>query len=464
MRTGKGGVERKTEVRDPVGKLTDPRKFAFRVLTRVHRKGAYLNLLLRYGMPSERMDPRDRALVSEICYGVERYRNALDHVISFLSSRPLVKIHPDLMEFLRIGLYQIMYTDIPVYAAIHETVEAAKGVLHRGNLGFLNALLRRASQRDTNIELPGEVDLRNHLEITLSFPGWLVEYVLTHLGSQEALELFRAQNRRTGLTLRCNTSLIDPLGLLREVEEAGGRGKQSCIFADALEEVELPFERLIGFIEKGFCVVQDLSSMAVCRVVDPKPGMHIIDACAAPGGKTAYLAQLGGPESRITAVDINASRLQALKKTVDRLALKNVKISPGDALRLQDVAGEADVVLVDAPCSGLGTLSRNPDLKWRRTPEDLSRMAALQLELLLGSAPAVRPGGYLVYSVCTYTHEETDRVVEGFLARRPDFTVEDPTPFLPDEWKSSRRGKGVQLWPHRHRAEGMYIARFRRQP
>ena len=442
----------------------NPRQLAFKILCRVHRQGAYLNLLLRYGMPPGNMDPRDRALVSDICYGVERYRNTLDFTISKLSSRPLSRIHRDLLEFLRIGVYQLAFTDIPAYAAIHETVEAAKGHLHRGNLGFLNALLRRAAEHPTAAALPGVDNLREYLEITLSYPRWLVDYVLELYSPVDALELFRAQNRKAGLTLRCNTYRTDTQSLLSRLKEAGGRGRPSQVFGDALEEVELPFEVLVELIGEGLCLVQDLASMAVCRVVDPGPGMRVIDACAAPGGKTAYLAQLGGPGCRVVAVDLSTSRLKALEKTVSLLALENVEIIPGDARRLRDFAGEADAVLVDAPCSGLGTLSRNPDLKWRRTPEDLPRMGDLQLELLLGAAGAVRPGGVLVYSVCTYSEEETVKVVEEFLGRRPDFSPEDIAPFLPPTWREDSHRGSVQLLPHRHGTEGMYIARLRRSP
>lgn len=452
------GLGRDSERKSPA----NPRELAFRILRRVHRKGAYLNLVLRYGMPVGEMEPRDRALVSELCFGVERYRNALDHGISRLSTRSLRRIHPDLLDFLRIGLYQIMYTDVPPHAAVHETVEAAKSYLHRGNLGFLNALLRRAVEDPGALALPGEEDPAQYMEITLSFPRWLVEYLQERYPVQEAIELLRAQNRRTGLTLRCNPRSTDPLSLLRLVEERGGKGRPSAVLEDALEEVEISFEALLELIQRGLCLVQDLSSMAACLVVDPRGNMRIIDACAAPGGKTSYLAQRGGPECEVVAVDINASRLKALERTMKLMGLQNVRLLRGDARRLREVAGDADAVLVDAPCSGLGTLARNPDLKWRRSPQDLIRMRDLQLDILMGSADAVRRGGVLVYSVCTYTDEETTQVTREFLRRSPGFVSEDLRLLLPQAWRKHAGNGAIQLMPHLHGTEGMYIARFRR--
>jgi 16S rRNA (cytosine967-C5)-methyltransferase len=226
----------------------------------------------------------------------------------------------------------------------------------------------------------------------------------------------------------------------------------------------MPHETLLDLLRKGQCVVQDESSMLVSHVVDPAAGDMVIDACAAPGGKATHIALLGGTGCRLIAVDKNERRMEAMRKTVSRLGISNIETIVGDSTRLQDLLSEkAAIIIVDAPCSGLGTLRRNPELKWRRTPEDLDELKRLQISLLCGCSDNLAPGGALVYSVCTFTAEETTGVIEEFLRDRRDFKPADATPYLPEALRDSADGDGfIQIMPHKHGMEGMFIARLER--
>ncbi|MBN2026431.1 MAG: 16S rRNA (cytosine(967)-C(5))-methyltransferase RsmB [Actinobacteria bacterium] len=442
--------------------MTNARDIAYDMTRRVNARGSYLNLLLRYGMDSSDLAPRDRALVVEMVYGVQRHRNRLDFMIGTFSRRPLDDIHPEVLDILRLGMYQLSQMRVPQHAAVNETVNLAKRRVGHAAASFVNAIMRSASRGPERVSWPGREDLPSYLEVIHSYPRWLVDYLLRLLGPRETERLCAAQNEIPSLTLRANTTRIDAAALLLEIESSGGRGSLSAHVAEALTDVSLPYHDLLGLIDRGCCVVQDESSILVGRAVDPSPGDVAIDACAAPGGKATHLAVLGGKDCSVIAVDINASRLEALRNSIHRMGLANIEIKKGDSTRLMEyVTTAADIVLVDAPCSGLGTLQRNPELKWRRLPDDLAELAGLQLSLLERCSANVRKGGTLVYSVCTYSREETVDVISAFLESSSDFQLQSLTPYLPSSCSDALSPEGyAQLWPHVHHMEGMFIARM----
>jgi 16S rRNA (cytosine967-C5)-methyltransferase len=442
--------------------MLDAREIAYNITRRVNAEGGYLSLILQYGMDRSGLDSRDRALVAELVYGVQRHRNRLDYIIKSFSRRPLDEIEPEVLDLLRLGVYQISEMRVPAHASVNEAVSLADKRLHRGAASFVNAVLRAAAVGLESLRWPSRDDFPSYLETVYSHPRWMVENILGCMDKGEAEALCAADNDFRGLTLRMNPSRADREMLMAEIAKCGGRARASPYLAEALVKVNLPREQLLGFLEKGYCVVQDESSMVVGYVVHPVPGSTIVDACAAPGGKATHLAQLGGDTCRVIAVDKNPGRLEALRKAVGRLGVRNVDIRAGDAARLLEyVAGPVDAILLDAPCSGLGTLRRNPELKWRRLPEDIAPLAELQLALLDGCAGVVRPGGVLVYSVCTFTREETVEVMEGFLNLHRGFRLEDPSPYLPPALRESVEPGGyIQLMPHSHSMEGMFIARL----
>ena len=445
--------------------MSDARDIAYTMTRRVNGGGGYLGLLLRYGLEGRDMDPRDRSLVTELAYGVQRHRNKLDFIIAAFSRRPLGELDPEVLDVLRLGVYQLAQMRVPGHAAVNETVALAKRHLGSRPASYVNAVLRSASAGLEGLEWPSRDDLPLFLETIYSHPRWLVDYLLRSLGPEAAEEVCIADNTIQTLTLRVNTARLDGPALIGEIEARGGSAVPSANVDEALVGVSLPRAGLLELLEKGCCVVQDESSMLVSRIVDPGEKDTVIDACAAPGGKTTHLAQLGGDGCRVIAVDRNRSRLDALSKACERLGLENVDIVAGDSTRLAEyVEAGADAVLVDAPCSGLGTLRRNPELKWRRLPQDLAQLSEVQLALLHGAADVTRRGGKLVYSVCTYAREETVDVVGAFLASRPDYRLEDPAPHMPQALSDAVAEEGyVQLMPHLHDMEGMFIAALRRE-
>jgi 16S rRNA (cytosine967-C5)-methyltransferase len=442
--------------------VNNTRDIAYDMTRRVNSEGGYLGLLLRYGLDHGTLDPRDRALVTEMVYGLQRHRNRLDYIIGAFSRRPLSDLDPEVLDILRLGMYQLSEMRVPRHAAVNETVDLAKRRRGRGAASYVNAVMRRACEGLGDIAWPGRGEISTYLETVCSFPRWLVDYLINLLGAEEAEAVCVAQNEVPSLTLRANTAKIDATSLLRKIESLGGKGVLSACLQESLSVVGLSHDLLISLLESGSCVVQDESSMLVTHAVDPGPGDVIVDACAAPGGKATHLAALGGATCRVVALDINARRLEAMRNTVERLDLDNITIKEGDSMHLEEyVDAAADAVLVDAPCSGLGTLRRNPELKWRRLPGDLAELAKLQLALLRGCAPHVRKGGVLVYSVCTYSREETVDVVDDFLAGHGDFELQELTPYLPGTLSDAvSTGGYVQLWPHVHHMEGMFIARM----
>jgi 16S rRNA (cytosine967-C5)-methyltransferase len=442
--------------------MTDARDIAYELTRRVNSSGGYLNLLLRYRLDESDLDRRDRALVTELTYGIQRHRNKLDYIISSFSRRPLQRLQPEVLDMLRMGVYQLSMMRIPQHAAVNETVEASKRLLNRGAASFINAVLRRTAEGIDDLAWPSKEDFVDYLEIMHSHPRWLVEYIIEDMGGEEAEEVCIADNSIPTLTLRVNTAMMTRDDLMAEVVNLGGEAQPSPYLQESLIEVVLPHETIMDLLEKGCCVVQDESSMLVSHALDPSPGSTVVDACAAPGGKSTHLALLGGENSKIIALDKNPKRLKALARVVSRQRLDNIEIKEGDAARLGDILDEEmDAVLVDAPCSGLGTLQRNPELKWRRRLDELSSLAESQLELLDGCAETLRPGGILVYSVCTFTREETTSVLDRFTSKHSDFRLVELASHLPEPFSIEAGSSGyIQLIPHIHSMEGMYIARL----
>ncbi len=425
--------------------MADARELAFAMTRKVNEEGGYLNLMLRYGMDPAEVDARDRGLVAELAYGVQRYRNRLDFIIAAFSRRPPDELDPEILDLLRLGVYQLVQTRIPQHAAVNETVSLAKKAVSEGAAAYVNAVMRAACSGMHDLSWPSREDISAYLQTWQSHPDWLVEYLLRRLGPREAEALCAADNQVPSLSLRANLDRVQADELLAEVVSRGGTGCRSACLPEALTGVRLPYDSLLSVLDEGLCVVQDEVSMLVGHVVDPRPGDVVIDACAAPGGKATHLAQLGGRGCRVIAVDRNRRRIDAMRATVSRLGLANIDVREGDSTHLAETVPEvADAVLVDAPCSGLGTLRRNPELKWRRRPEDLAVLSRLQYDLLASCAGQVRPGGTLVYSVCTYTDEETGGVINPFLSTHHGFRLDGC----------------VQIWPHLHHTEGMFIARM----
>lgn len=363
---------------------------------------------------------------------------------------------------LRIGAYQLLLLDrIPSFAAVHQAVELTKAVAGPGAARFVNALLRRLTGAFSP-SLPPDAEAA--LAIRMSHPLWLVERWRARYGLAEAEALCRANQQIPPVGLRVNT-LRASATTLRECATTAG--------AQVEESPWLPeFLRLSGgmeFLEKsapeaGEFLVMDEAAGLVVELLAPKPGERILDACAGGGNKSALLAIRTGDRAAIVALDPGVQARRRLETATRRLGLVGIQPRAGDARRLDpDLVGWADSVLVDAPCTGIGTLRRRPEIKWRVEPADITRLSALQGAILAGAAKALRPGGVLVYAVCSTEPEEGDEVVRHFLAREPEFRLEPP-PGFPAQARELVGQEGIlRTRPDRHGIDGFFAARLRRR-
>ncbi len=444
-----------------------PRGAAARILARVER-GGFADRLLEEALPTLR-DPRDRALLTELVYGTLRWQGRLDYILARFARRPLRTLHPEVRATLRVAAYQLLFLErVPAHAAVDEAVALVKAAVPTA-AGFANALLRRVAAEGRVVPLPDPAaDPVAHLAAATSHPAWLVARELAAHGFEEARRRLVADLAPAPLVLRARPPGQESRDrLVARLAGAGVVARPGAAAPDAVivEPGNLPpggVAALPGFAEGAFAV-QDEASQLVALLVDPAPGERILDACAAPGGKTGHLADLAGPGGRVVALDLGEERLARLRETVARLGVEErVVIAEHDATAPlppppSPLAGPYDAVLVDAPCSGLGVLRRNPDILWRRRPEEIPELAGRQLALLAATAPAVRPGGRLVYSVCTTTEEEGPGVVAAFLQAHADFALAD-SPHLPGQAVAGR----LVTHPADGGLDGFFAQRFLR--
>jgi 16S rRNA (cytosine967-C5)-methyltransferase len=393
----------------------------------------------------DRLPPRERGFLHELVLGTLRHRGALDHALSPAIDRPLDRVEGAVLAALRLGAYQVLKLRVADHAAVSETVDLAREAAPRA-AGFVNAVLRRLV-RDGAPPVPDPVqDPLAWLTTEGSLPRWLAERWLSRDGAEAVVARARVLLQPAPLTYRVNPRR----GEARERIDAAG-----------LEPLALPLDgaweatagRPVDLARDGLLYLQDLGSQVVARLARG-PG-RTLDACAAPGGKSTLIADLDGG-ARVTSLEIAPRRLKAMVGLVARWGAANVCCVGGDALRPPFREAAFDTVLLDAPCSGLGTLARNPDIRWRLTAADVARHAARQKQMIAAMADLVRPGGRLVYSACTLEPEETEAVVQDFRSRRPDFAALEPP-----AWAARFVEKGrVIVRPERERADGFFAALF----
>jgi 16S rRNA (cytosine967-C5)-methyltransferase len=434
--------------------VTPSRVVAYTVLRRVFEQEAWADRALHGEARRLGLDTRERALATQLAFGSVQRAATLDHVIAQLAGRPAERLDPPVLAALRLGVFQLAYLDrVPAHAAVGESVELAKADAPRG-AGLVNAVLRRAAREARALvqALPeataAEAALRH------SHPRWIAELWFEALGPAAARALMVADNEAGESALRANTLRIT-------VQELAARlPVPTRIEHDALI-LEAPFDAFSApEWSGGLFMPQSRAAMAVARALAPAPGERVLDLCAAPGGKTTHLAALMGDAGRIVAVEHHAGRAEALRRTANRMGASSVEVRTGDAAEPQE-PGAYDRVLVDPPCSDLGTLASRPDARWRKAGRPAA-LASLQARILAAGAAAVRPGGSLVYSTCTISPAENERVVEAFLATRRDFELDDLGADVPG-WKHPTMPLALQTLPHRDRTDGFFIARLIRR-
>ncbi|MDQ0416471.1 16S rRNA (cytosine967-C5)-methyltransferase [Croceifilum oryzae] len=445
------------------------RDVALDILIQYESKEAFSNLLLNQSLERSQLEPRDKRLVTELVYGVIQRQNSLDWVIDKLISRGSKSVEPWVRQLLRMGLYQMIYLDkIPERAAVHETVEIAKARGHKGISGLVNGVLRNFLRNKEKFSPTFTPTSHKEEAIVYSHPLWMVKRLHEVYGDKEAVKALQAQNQPPKVSVRINSMRWDRDAFIEawNEEETGGASPSEL----ALDGVIL---KGVGnaashfYYQEGAYTIQDESSMLVARAVDPKPGMRVLDACAAPGGKATHLAERMNDEGTVIAYDVHNHKMDLIREQARRLDLEHIKTRVSDAREIE-LDGEPlyDAILLDAPCSGLGVIHRKPDIKWSKETEQIRDLTKIQSELLDRMATLVKPGGTLVYSTCTWEPQENREQVEQFLKRHPEFEL-DPTIFelLPGIVKKRGiAGDGwIQLLPHHFNSDGFFIARMKRQ-
>ena len=464
---GRGSGPRKT------AGPTAPRLIAIRVVERVQRAGAYADLALHHALVQSRMPAADRGLATELVYGTLRWRGRLDYLISKALDRDLAKLEPLVTSALRVGAYQLFFSDrIPANAAVDEAVRCVRAMGLERATGLVNAVLRRLTREGANFEFPDlETEPLEHLVHACSLPIWLAKRWLDEYGPEEAAALANRMNEPAPVTLRVNRTKTTREELLPSLREDFPEAEFCHYSPDGILLGHKGDIRQNSHFVGGRVSPQDEASQLVIELLDPQPGERILDTCSAPGTKAAAIAERLGGEGHVLALDRHSRRLQLVGRGIRRLEIGGVATLERDATKsladLVEPDGPFDRILVDAPCSGLGSLRRNPDARWRLQPEDIIDLVQVQRQLLESAAEILRPGGSLVYSTCTVTPEENESVLRGFMATRANWRIASREE-APQSLRALLDEEGLlRLLPHRpqcHDMDGFFAVRLIRGP
>lgn len=442
------------------------REAALKVLYEVNEKGAYSNIALNRQLESGNLQGVDRAFVTELVYGVLKWKLTIDRTIQKFSSIRLKKISPWILNILRLGVYQLLYTSkVPESAACNESVRLAARHGHSASSGFVNAVLRNIARNRGNLKLTDDSNRAEYLSVKYSHPEWMVDKFMKLFGDEFTESLLDADNGIPDFSVRVNSlkttaeQLVNGLALAGIEAVRGKFGGEALILRNPSSVT-----RLEGF-KKGLFTVQDESSMLVGHVLDPRPGEFVIDACSAPGGKATHIAELMENRGTVLARDVFEHKVKLIEDTAVRLGINIIRAEVYDSTIPDPVyAGRADRILLDAPCTGLGILRRKPDIRWSRDIEDGKAITELQLRLINAAASCLKPGGILVYSTCTILPEENGQLVLRFLSENSAFSLDDITPYIPAGLAEYVKDRGMlQLYPNRDGVDGFFIARLRKR-
>ncbi len=419
-------------------------------------------------MEDLRLTELDKAFAREIVYGVLRWKERLDWIIAAYSHIKPSRLERAILAVLRMGAYQILFMDrVPAAAAVDESVKLAKGLRKKKEAtAFVNGILRGIAEERKEIAYP---DLRTHpIEYIAAFhshPAWLVSRWVEQIGREETIALCEANNQFPALTMRVNTLKASREEVMKRLHAEGIEASLTPFSPVGLRIESPPTLASWGPLQQGWLQVQDEAAQLVSLMLAPKPGERILDLCAAPGGKTTHMAELMQNQGEIIAVDVSPTKLQLVQENCRRLGISMVKAMALDATApLPFASGSFDGCLVDASCTGLGTLRRHPEGKWRIKEADITRLQEIQGQILRQAAPLIKEGGILVYSTCTLTQEENEGVIEAFLSEHKEFSLEHAARLLPTECEGLLDAEGyLRTLPHRHGMDGFFAARLRRR-
>ncbi|PDH57322.1 MAG: 16S rRNA (cytosine(967)-C(5))-methyltransferase [Rhodothermaeota bacterium MED-G12] len=403
---------------------------------------------------SDELEPRERAQVREYVQNILRKRSYLDFLIDHYATIDVTEMKTDLKNILRLGIYDMLFMDsTPDYAAINEAVELGKAKMGSKTGDLINAILRNLQRDIEQLPKPQFKDRTKLVATTFSHPEWLVSRWSSRFGEREAFQLMQANNTRPSFYVRANTMRTTIANFELRMEKLGVEFEASDWLPNfyKVQSVQPFIEK--GLLKKGICQVQDIAAGFAPFILDPQPNEKIYDLCAAPGTKSIMISDLTEGESDILAVDISGERLEKLAESALNFGAENIKIRRGDILELS--LPLADAVLLDAPCTGTGVLSKRADLRWRRDEEGLKNAVDLQAQLLEEAANMVKRGGRLVYSTCSLEPEENMEQVQKFLENYPTFELQPLEDFVPEE-VLTEDGLAYQTYPHKHDSDGHF--------
>ncbi len=418
----------------------------------------YADILLANLFQQRKISDQDRHFIQEIFFGVLRWRERLNWIIRQLFKGEVKKSPRFVQAVLQMSLYQLIYlSGIPHYAVINEAVKIAKQKGGQYWAGKVNAILRNFLKQQGEIVYPNrESSLVDALAVHYSHPRWLVQRWLESWGEEATIALCSIDNERPALTLRVNQTRISPPLLIARLSTDNITVRQSPFNENFLYADNLPELSQMPEFQEGLFSIQDESAGLACLLLGAQPGEKIFDLCAAPGGKTGYLMEMGKKAAKVFAIDLHLPRLKLVRQNLLRLGFSDSRVIQADGRYF--CSQPVDKVLVDAPCSGLGVLAKRVDLRWRRKPEQIKELAKIQVALLKNAASLVKAGGALVYSTCTMEAEENELVVAEFLNQHKNFTIDFAGKYVPQLFVTS--DGFIRTFPHKHRLDGSFAARL----
>jgi 16S rRNA (cytosine967-C5)-methyltransferase len=434
------------------------REIALKILHHIETQNGYAGETIQSFCRKLLLSSLDRRFISEVVHGTTKMRRRLDYVLGLFLAEKLEGLTPWIRNILRMGIYQIDFMEkVPESAAVNESVKLAKKYGHKGTVALVNAVLRSYLRDKSKVVFPSwEEDKIENIALFYSFPTWMVERWLEIFGEEETVNLCESFNQRPRLTLRLNSLKIESKDLEEKFNEEKIKFKQGKSLKNYYSIESKMDMSQFSPLQDGWVYFQDESAGFPVMLLDPQPGECILDLCAAPGGKATYIAEKMKDRGTVIAVDISLKKLETIKKNCDRLGIESVKLCCADARNFS--CHPVDKILLDAPCSALGTLGRNSDARWRKQKEDIPRLQKLQLEILSPAADLLKSGGILVYSTCTIIPEENEQVIYWFLKQRKDFKKADSHLFV-DSNVVDEKGF-IRTLPQVHKMDGSFACRL----
>jgi len=454
-------LENRPSPEDNAPSQLDARTKIVNILTRVETQHAYTDKLLDKEITE--FGAEDRGLITEVVNGVLRWQYRLDWYLSQLYVGAYNNLIPDVKNNLRSSAYQLMYLDrVPAYAVLNEAVEIAKNKFNQKTANLVNAILRNLLRQQKKLEyLEMKLEYLERLSVSYSHPLWLVRRWIEQWGIDDTVALCQSNNRRPRISIRINHLKIEPTAFFSILDENQVEYEQHPDFSEYVWIDNFSEFRKLDLMKKGAAIVQDISTGLPVRLLAPRPGETVLDMCAAPGGKTAFIGEMMNDNGRLMALEKHHSRAKMLSDNLQRQGISIAGVITADATKIPSRL-RFDKILLDAPCSGLGVLNKRVDLRWKRTLNDIDAMTKLQLKLLKSAASVLNENGSIVYSTCTIETAENENVIRQFLSENSQFKLykigqEIPLQFCWDK-------NTIRTFPHRHQMDGSFAVRLRKQP